>query len=609
MIRLLGRTSVDVLKSGGYKISALEIEAALREHPAIADLAVIGVPDPTLTWGDLVTACVVLRDGATLTLDELKAFARDRLAVYKIPRALRVCAALPRNAMGKVQKRQLLDAPGTSAAMIRLVYSNATEELLAALAAAIAEERRAAGPLEPVRVVVPNANIETYVKLGLARARRRSRPTSRSRSCAGSWRASPSARCRRRAPSTPITSRAACWRCFTTRRAWPIPSSRPCAPISRRGRRPDAVDRRRCQLAATLARLFDEYASSRAAHAGRVARAWDARARAIAPGRGAPAAHDERARFAATERWQRALWLAIFGRGGRLVEERGRAPERRSCRSASCSSRPSAACNRRASGATLHVFGVSYVAESYHRMLALLGRHIDVRIYTLNPCREFWEDLDTAREAARRTKRETAPVSHAPRGAAAGAGAVDDDPFALAGDGEMLALRLWGRPGRENIRLLNQLTDADFDGALPPPRGRGRRAAGRCCIACRTTSSTASRATRPDPALSADGSITVLPCPGLRRELEVIAAEIWRMVRADPSLRFNQIAVIVPEASKEAYLLADRRRLRREPRSALERRRPAARPRPRRRRDHRRGRAADRAAARRRSAGASCCRC
>src|SRR5581483_823176 len=107
-IRLLGRTSVDVLKSGGYKISALEIEAALREHPAVADIAVIGAPDPTSTWGDIVTACVVARPGATLTLDDLKAFARDRLAVYKLPRALRLVPALPRNAMGKVQKKLLL---------------------------------------------------------------------------------------------------------------------------------------------------------------------------------------------------------------------------------------------------------------------------------------------------------------------------------------------------------------------------------------------------------------------------------------------------------------------------------------------------------------------
>jgi len=106
VVRLYGRTSVDIIKSGGYKLSALEIEAALREHPAVAEIAVIGTPDDT--FGERVTACVVLRPGATLTLDELKAFARERLAAYKVPRALRVLEALPRNAMGKVQKKQLL---------------------------------------------------------------------------------------------------------------------------------------------------------------------------------------------------------------------------------------------------------------------------------------------------------------------------------------------------------------------------------------------------------------------------------------------------------------------------------------------------------------------
>jgi malonyl-CoA/methylmalonyl-CoA synthetase len=106
VVRLLGRTSVDIIKSGGYKISALEIEAALREHADVADVAVIGVPDPT--WGECVTACVVARAGATLTLNTLKDFARQRLAPYKVPRALRLLPALPRNAMGKVQKRELL---------------------------------------------------------------------------------------------------------------------------------------------------------------------------------------------------------------------------------------------------------------------------------------------------------------------------------------------------------------------------------------------------------------------------------------------------------------------------------------------------------------------
>jgi malonyl-CoA/methylmalonyl-CoA synthetase len=106
VVRLLGRTSVDIIKSGGYKISALEIEAALREHPAIAEIAVVGEPDAT--WGERISACVVVRAGAALGLDELQAFARERLAPYKVPRALRVLPALPRNAMGKVQKKQLL---------------------------------------------------------------------------------------------------------------------------------------------------------------------------------------------------------------------------------------------------------------------------------------------------------------------------------------------------------------------------------------------------------------------------------------------------------------------------------------------------------------------
>jgi malonyl-CoA/methylmalonyl-CoA synthetase len=105
-IRLLGRTSVDILKSGGYKLSALEIEEALAAHPAIAEVAVIGTPDPV--WGDAVTACVVTRPGAGVELDDLRAWARDRLAPYKLPRLLQKLPALPRNGMGKVQKSVLM---------------------------------------------------------------------------------------------------------------------------------------------------------------------------------------------------------------------------------------------------------------------------------------------------------------------------------------------------------------------------------------------------------------------------------------------------------------------------------------------------------------------
>jgi malonyl-CoA/methylmalonyl-CoA synthetase len=100
--RILGRTSVDIIKTGGHKVSALEIEEALRDHPSIAECAVVGVAD--LEWGERVSAAVELRPGATLGLEELQHWVKSRLASYKAPRALQCVAALPRNAMGKVVK-------------------------------------------------------------------------------------------------------------------------------------------------------------------------------------------------------------------------------------------------------------------------------------------------------------------------------------------------------------------------------------------------------------------------------------------------------------------------------------------------------------------------
>ena len=100
--RIMGRLSVDIIKSGGYKLSALEIEAALLEHPLIAEVAVIGLPDDT--WGEAVTAVVVLKGDSTLELASLRDWCKGRLSVYKIPQRLKVVAELPRNAMGKVTK-------------------------------------------------------------------------------------------------------------------------------------------------------------------------------------------------------------------------------------------------------------------------------------------------------------------------------------------------------------------------------------------------------------------------------------------------------------------------------------------------------------------------
>jgi len=104
--RILGRLSVDIIKTGGEKVSALEIEDVLREHPAISDCAVVGPPDPE--WGECVAAAVVLKPGAVLLLEDLRNWARGRLSGPKLPRRLAVLDVLPRNAMGKIAKTQLI---------------------------------------------------------------------------------------------------------------------------------------------------------------------------------------------------------------------------------------------------------------------------------------------------------------------------------------------------------------------------------------------------------------------------------------------------------------------------------------------------------------------
>jgi malonyl-CoA/methylmalonyl-CoA synthetase len=107
MYRILGRLSVDIIKTGGEKVSALEIEDALREHPSIADCAVVGMPDAD--WGECVSVAVVpSNEGTPLDLDRLRAWARATLSGPKLPRRLLLVEELPRNAMGKVSKPRVI---------------------------------------------------------------------------------------------------------------------------------------------------------------------------------------------------------------------------------------------------------------------------------------------------------------------------------------------------------------------------------------------------------------------------------------------------------------------------------------------------------------------
>lgn len=95
----------DMIISGGENIYPAEVENALMKHPAVADVAVIGVPDAK--WGEAVKACVVLKPGAAVNAQEIIAFAREQIAHYKCPKTIDFLAALPRNPSGKLLKYQL----------------------------------------------------------------------------------------------------------------------------------------------------------------------------------------------------------------------------------------------------------------------------------------------------------------------------------------------------------------------------------------------------------------------------------------------------------------------------------------------------------------------
>ncbi len=102
--RIMGRNSVDIIKSGGYKISALEIEEEIRKYAGIEDCAVVGIDSEE--WGELIVAALVANN-EQLNTDHLNNWLRERIAAYKTPRKYILLKELPRNAMGKVTKNDV----------------------------------------------------------------------------------------------------------------------------------------------------------------------------------------------------------------------------------------------------------------------------------------------------------------------------------------------------------------------------------------------------------------------------------------------------------------------------------------------------------------------
>ncbi|PRD21572.1 UNVERIFIED_CONTAM: Acsf3 [Trichonephila clavipes] len=103
--KILGRSSVDIIKSGGYKISALEVESCLLRHPDIIECTVFGLPDDV--WGERVSTLIIFKKGKEITDSELKTWCKQYIPPYTIPTIIKRVDQIPRNVLGKVNKKEL----------------------------------------------------------------------------------------------------------------------------------------------------------------------------------------------------------------------------------------------------------------------------------------------------------------------------------------------------------------------------------------------------------------------------------------------------------------------------------------------------------------------
>ncbi len=420
--------------------------------------------------------------------------------------------------------------------MVHLFYSNQTEALLDALVQALQECR--VHPLELQSLVLPNRHLETYVRFGIGHRLGVALGLRFERLETAIDRALGRGDSRNRLLSH--------WVLTTTLIECLAPSALDEHPeLESVHHYIDAVphhaarDRRRTQLALQLSRIYQEYMLYRPDWI----EAWRSNSASTRPG-------------SEMLRWQEILFRRAVARLDAESDRRGGSQRWIGLDQLLTPQAPPVLLQ-----GPLFVFGLSVVAPAYQRLLARLAENQEIFLFALNPCCEFWEDLETDREFRHRLKRSGQELR-------VGLEDLDtlEDPYGLFEHEDNLALRRWGVPGRESIRLLNEVTDCDFEPRFVDPGASTLLHQVQRNILLgvpyRAPASVPSDAEGPLSSTEdrlGDGSLVLVAAPSPRREVEWVMDTLFETLRqehpaSEPPVRFDEIALLLPAAAFDSYL-------------------------------------------------------
>jgi exodeoxyribonuclease V gamma subunit len=425
--------------------------------------------------------------------------------------------------------------------MLHLCYSNHFEVLCAPLAARV-HEAQMEQPLRPAQIIVPNPTVEQFIRFDIAEKTGvaanlhiRLLTTYLSELVQGT---DPNIRILDRTDLQLLL--------FTRLQDVDFIHHNDLHSIERYlnySATPSSARIRAFQLAGELARLFEEYSFSRR----RMIAGWHKNQRSLGQTGGS------------VEEWQMRLWRAVFDKHHKVKRSTIQTsdPSQLSFFDSETDPRDCMMLvdaldrvnDRLVLPEALHIFGQSYVAPAFVDTCARLAEKTELYVYALNPCIEFWEDVQASGLSrlqtawAHRTRNDQRAITEG------------DDPFELLTAQDTPALRLWGRPGREYVRLLNEVSHCEFASGFISPLEESDSVLAHLQhdILVREPERGADV-----PCLDVDQSIQILACPTLRREVEIVADSIWAAIEASSSegqpLRFHEIAVLVAEADRDRYL-------------------------------------------------------